>query len=395
MIHNRIVRRRASEALARFQSGFPVIGITGPRQAGKTTLARIAFPDKPYVTLEDPDHLDFARSDPRRFLDQFSEGAILDEVQRCPELFSYLQGIVDKHQVMGEFILTGSQQFGFRQQVAQSLAGRIAMLHLLPFSSLELRQHGFAEQGLDEEMFRGFYPPVHDRPVLPADWYASYVQTYVERDVQQLIRVKDGNSFRLLLKLCAGRVGQLLNLSSIGNDAGVSHNSIKEWLSVLEASYITFRLPPHHQNFSKRLIKSPKLYFYDTGLLCWLLGIRSVEQLATHAMRGAIFENYVIAELAKHYYSSGELPPFYFWRDQSGLEIDLIIERAGSLQAVEIKSGQTLTGDFFKGLNRWMALAGKEGCAPSLAYGGHEIQQRGDVRVYGWKHLNEFLNEKI
>jgi len=313
MIRDRIVRRRASEALARFQSGFPVIGITGPRQAGKTTLARIAFPDKPYITLEDPDHLDYARSDPRRFLDQFSDGAILDEVQRCPELFSYLQGIVDQHQVMGEFILTGSQQFGFRQQVAQSLAGRIAMLHLLPFSSLELRQHGFVEQGLDEEMFRGFYPPVYDRPVLPADWYASYVQTYVERDVQQLIRVKDVNSFRLLLKLCAGRVGQLLNLSSIGNDAGVSHNSIKEWLSVLEASYITFRLSPHHQNFSKRLIKSPKLYFYDTGLLCWLLGIRSAEQLATHAMRGAIFENYVIAELAKQYYSSGEVPPFYFW----------------------------------------------------------------------------------
>jgi len=386
------VARTASATLLRFQRGFPVTGITGPRQAGKTTLARITFPDKPYVTLEDPDQLDFARTDSRRFLERFPGGAILDEVQRCPEVFSYLQGIVDRHQVMGEFILTGSQQFGFREQVSQSLAGRIAILHLLPFSSAELRTHGVQAHMLDEEILRGFYPPLHERPVSPADWYASYVQTYVERDVQQVLHVKDVNNFRLLLRLCAGRVGQLLNLSSIGNDAGVSHNTIKEWLSVLEASYITFRLPPHYKNFSKRLIRSPKLYFFDTGLLCWLLGIRSPEQLATHALRGAIFENYVIADTAKMYYSNGEVPPFYFWRDQSGLEIDLIVERAGKLLPVEIKSGQTLIADFFKGLNRWSKLAGKDGLNPVLVYGGDEVQERTGARVLGWQHLEKLFD---
>ncbi|MDQ6965812.1 MAG: DUF4143 domain-containing protein, partial [Mariprofundaceae bacterium] len=215
------------------------------------------------------------------------------------------------------------------------------------------------------------------------------MQTYVERDVQQVLRVKDVNNFRLLLRLCAGRVGQLLNLSSIGNDAGVSHNTIKEWFSVLEASYITFRLPPHFTNFSKRLIRTPKLYFFDTGLLCWLLGIRSAEQLASHALRGAIFENYVIAELAKQYYSNGEIPPFYFWRDQSGLEIDLIIEREGRLIPVEIKSGQTLTSGFFKGLNRWMMLAGEEGAHASLVYGGDDVQERSGAHVFGWQHVGK------
>ncbi len=381
------VKRSVGDVLMRLHKSFPVIGITGPRQAGKTTLARQSFPEKPYVTLEDPDQLDFARTDPRRFLAQFPDGAIFDEVQRCPELFSYIQGVVDENQVMGEFILTGSQQFGFREHVSQSLAGRIGMLHLLPFSSQELRLHGGAERSLDETMFRGFYPPVHHRTVLPSDWYASYVQTYVERDVQQVLHVKEMNNFRLLLKLCAGRAGQLLNLSGIGNDAGVSHNTIKEWLSVLEASYITFRLQPHYQNFSKRLIKSPKLYFYDTGLLCWLLGIRSADQLAVHAMRGAIFENYVIAELAKHYYSTGDIPPLYFWRDQSGLEIDLIIEDAGKLTPVEIKSGQTLVADFFKGLNRWTTLAGDTAGDPVLIYGGQADQQRTGAHIYGWQSM--------
>jgi len=231
----------------------------------------MTFPEKSYLTLEDPDQLDYARSDPRGFLAQCSGGAILDEVQRCPELFSYLQGIVDRHQCMGEFVLTGSQQFGFREPLSQSLAGRIGMLHLLPLSSHELRLHRpSSKHGLDAEMFKGFYPPVHHRAVQVGDWYASYIQTYVERDVQQVLRVKNMNQFRLLLRLCAGRVGSILNCSSMGNDAGLSHNTVKEWISVLEASYIIFRLLPHYRNFSKRLIKSPKLYFFDAGLLCWL-----------------------------------------------------------------------------------------------------------------------------
>jgi len=383
-----LIKRSAESTLARLSLGFPVIGITGPRQAGKTTLARMAFPEKPYLTLEDPDQLDYAQSDPRGFLAQFSKGAILDEVQRCPELFSYLQGIVDRHQVMGEFVLTGSQQFGFREKISQSLAGRIGLLHLLPLSSHELRmRHTAGEEALDDEMFMGFYPPLHDRNVQVGDWYASYIQTYVERDVQQLLRVKNMNQFRLLLRLCAGRVGSIINCSSIGNDVGLSHNTVKEWISVLEASYIVFRLPPHFRNFSKRLIKSPKIYFWDTGLLCWLLGIRSAEQLATHALRGAIFENYVIAELSKYDYSNGETPPFYYWRDQSGLEVDLLIEREGKLMPIEIKSGQTIVSDFFKGLSRWLDLAGDDAINPTLIYGGVGKQQRNGISVYGWRSI--------
>jgi len=385
-----IIQRSAANTLNRLRRGFPVLGITGPRQAGKTTLAKMAFPDKPYQTLEDPDQLDYAHSDPRGFLAQFPNGAILDEVQRCPHLFSYLQGMVDQHQVMGEFVLTGSQQFGFREKISQSLAGRIGLLHLLPLSSQELRSHDQdTEFSLDMELFRGFYPAVHTRDVQVGDWYSSYIQTYVERDVQQALQVKNSNQFRLLLRLLAGRVGSILNCSSIGNDAGVSHNTVKEWISVLEASYITFRLPPHYRNFSKRLIKSPKIYFWDTGLLCWLLKIQSAEQLSIHPLRGAIFENYVIAELSKHAYSNGVIPPFYYWRDQGGLEIDLIIERGDKLIPIEIKSGQTITSDFFKGLTRWRTLAGETALHPSLIYGGTGSQQRHGIRVNGWRALSD------
>jgi len=395
MVHA-LIKRSAEQALARLRLGFPIVGITGPRQAGKTTLARMAFHDKPYVSLENPDQLDYAQADPRGFLAQFPDGAILDEVQRCPEIFSYLQGIVDEHKRMCEFVLTGSQQFGFREHLSQSLAGRIGLLYLLPLSSHELCLHDPARKhSLNVEIFTGFYPPLHDRNVNGSDWYASYIQTYVERDVQQVLQVKSMNQFRLLLRLCAGRVGSVLNCSSIGNDAGLSHNTVKEWLSVLEASYITFRLPPHFQNFSKRLIKSPKLYFFDTGLLCWLLGLRSADQLATHPLRGAIFENYVIAELCKYFYSNGEMPPFYYWRDQSGLEIDLIIEQAGKLMPVEIKSGQTITSDFFKGLTRWIALAGSKAHHPALIYGGNGDQNRHGIGVYGWRSMGQRVNDLV
>ncbi len=382
------IRRDAERTLARLARGFPVVGITGPRQAGKTTLARMSFPDKPYVSLEDPDELDFAHADPRGFLARFPDGAILDEAQRCPKLFSYLQGVVDRHRVMGEFVLTGSQQFGLRAGISQSLAGRIGMLHLLPLSLRELRAwRSDGEETLDACMFRGFYPPLHVRDVLPGDWHASYVQTYVERDVQQLLRVRDLEQFRLLLRLCAGRAGNLLNLSGLGNDAGVSHNTVREWISVLEASYILFRLPPHHRNFSRRLLKSPKIYFYDTGLLCWLLGIRAADQLATHPLRGAIFENFVISELVKHEYARGDLPPFYYWRDRSGLEIDLLVERGGRLVPIEIKSGRTITPDFFRGLKRWRALAGEVAGEGMLIYGGDTGQLRDGVHVCGWREI--------
>lgn len=383
-----IIPRTAETTLERLAAGFPIIGITGPRQAGKTTLARHYFPDKPYISLEDPDQLDFAQSDPRRFLEQFPQGAILDEVQRCPDLFSYLQRIVDESQLMGQFILTGSQQFGFRAHLSQTLAGRIGLIHLLPFSSVELGAASVLPASLDQVLYQGFYPPIYKRNVSPNDWYSAYVQTYIERDVQQLIKVKDLNTFRMFLRMCAGRAGQIVNLSSIGNDCGISHSTVKEWLSVLEASYIIFQLQPHFKNFSKRLIKSPKLYFYDTGLLSWLLGVKQPEQITTHAMRGALFENFIISEFLKNQYAKGEPSSLYMWRDNKGLEIDLIVDQGAKLIPIEIKSGQTIASDFFKNLKKWQALAGDQGGQALLIYGGDQNQQRTHAKVLSWRALD-------
>lgn len=387
------IQRIAEATLKRLAGSFPVIGITGPRQAGKTTLARHYFPEKPYISLEDPDQLDFAQSDPRRFLGQFEQGAVLDEVQRCPELFSYLQRIVDEARQMGQFVLTGSQQFGFRAQMSQTLAGRIGLIHLLPFSAKELRAAGKIPDSLDELLYKGSYPPIYDRNIQPNDWYASYVQTYIERDVQQLIKVKDLNSFRTFLRICAGRAGQMVNLSGIGNDCGISHNTVREWLSVLEASYIIFQLPPHFNNFSKRLIKSPKLYFHDTGLLVWLLGVKQPEQLAIHAMRGAIFENFVISELLKDRYARGEPSNIYGWRDNNGLEVDVIIDQGNTLIPVEIKAGQTINKDFFKNLKKYRSLAGDQAEKAYLVYGGDEDQDRSDAQVLAWRNLEKLYEQ--
>lgn len=381
------IQRSAQTTLKRLATSFPIIGITGPRQAGKTTLARHYFPDKPYRSLEDPDQLEFAQTDPRGFLGQFKEGAVLDEVQRCPELFSYLQGVVDESGQTGLFALTGSQQFGFRAKMSQTLAGRIGLISLLPFSADELAVSKHLPDSLDELLYQGFYPPIYDRNISPNDWYSSYVQTYIERDVHQLIKIKDLNSFRTFLRLCAGRAGQTVNLSSIGNDCGISYNTVKEWLSVLEASYIVFQVPPHFNNFSKRLIKSPKLYFYDTGLLVWLLGVKHPDQLTMHAMRGAIFENFVVGELLKHQFAKGEPSNLYSWRDNNGLEVDVIIDRGNTLIPVEIKAGQTISRDFFKNLKKWRTLADDKVQKSYLVYGGDEDQDRSDISVLSWRSL--------
>lgn len=378
----KLIDRDLAGLLRRLANGFPVVGLTGPRQSGKTTLAKMCFADKPYRSLEDPDQLDFALTDAKGFLGQFRHGAVLDEIQRCPELFSYLQGIVDTSSTTGQWVLTGSQQFGFRHQASQTLAGRIGLATLLPFSMTEL---GNLVTDLNTLLFTGGYPPIYDRNVLPSDWYASYVQTYLERDVQQLIRVKDLVGFRNFLRLCAGRAGQLINLSDLGNDAGVSHNTIKEWLSVLEASFIIYRLPPHHKNFSKRLIKSPKLYFIDTGLLCWLLGIRNADQLIGHAMRGPIFENLIISELLKFQLAAGEIPSLFFWRDSAQLEIDLIVDNGTTLIPFEIKSGATLSTDQFHAIKKWLDLSGLSN--GYLIYGGEQKQIRGNIHALGWRDM--------
>jgi len=381
-----MIPRIAQKTLLTLAQGFPIVSITGPRQSGKTTLAKACFSDKPYVTLEDPDVREYANSDPRAFLAQYSDGAVLDEIQRSPILFSYLQGIVDKDKRMGLFVLTGSQQFSLRSGISQSLAGRVGMIHLLPFSQRELSQVKLLSDELDTQLFQGSYPPVYDRKLKPSQWYANYVSTYLEKDVRQLINIKDISLFQRFLRICAHHVGQLVNLSRLANDCGVSYHTVESWLSVLEASYIIVRLQPWYKNFNKRLVKTPKLYFYDTGLASWLLGIRDVEQIRFHAMRGALFENYIISEAFKSQFNQGETPEIWFWRDRSGHEVDLIIEYQGKYSAVEIKSGSTLSNSQFKALRYWQDMT-KNNESSLLIYGGDATQQRSGIEVIPWKQL--------
>jgi hypothetical protein len=381
-----MIKRNAADLLKKLAAGFPVVSITGPRQSGKTTLAQHCFAEKPYVTLEDPDTRDFALHDPRSFLAQFPDGAILDEVQRCPDLFSYLQGIVDADGRMGLFILTGSQQFSLKEGISQSLAGRVGMVHLLPLAQDELLAAGDLPPTLDEFLYKGAYPPIYTRPVDAFQWYANYVSTYLERDVRQLVNVQDLALFQRFLRVCAHHVGQLVNLTQIANDCGISQKTVEAWISVLEASYLVVRLQPWYRNFNKRLVKTPKLYFYDTGLVCWLLGIRDVEQVKFHAMRGALFENLVISECHKYLFNQGEHPEIWFWRDRSGHEVDMVLERGGQFRAVEVKSGQTLSQDQFKGLQFWQELTGNAGKA-LLVYGGEQAQQRTVAQVVPWRNL--------
>ncbi len=381
-----MIPRHAEQTIRNLCLGFPVVAVTGPRQSGKTTLAQYMFSDRPYVSLENPDIRDFATQDPRGFLGAYPDGAVFDEVQRCPELFSYMQELVDQDKRMGRFILTGSQQFGVLSNITQSLAGRVGILHLMPFT-LKERYGNQGPQGipdLDHILFSGFYPPVHDRDLDPRTWYANYIETYVERDVRQVTNVRDLGTFRRFVRLCAGRTGQILNLSGLATDAGVTHNTAKSWISVLEAGFLIFLLPPHFQNFSKRLIKSPKLYFFDTGLCSRLLAIQDAHQLNSHPMRGAVFESFVISEYAKTRFHQGLSEPLYYWRDRSGNEIDLLIDSGQSLQPIEIKSGATLNRDFFKGLRHWLHLAGGAAEDPTLIYGGNESAVRSGIRVLPW-----------
>jgi predicted AAA+ superfamily ATPase len=382
-----LIQRDAAETLRRLARGFPIVAITGPRQAGKTTLARQIFADKPYVTLEDPEEREFALSDPRRFLMRFPDGAILDEVQRCPELLSYLQGVVDERRRMGGFVLTGSQQFGLLSGITQTLAGRVGLVQLLPFSISELKAAGKFPVDLDKLLLQGSYPPLYDRRIAPADWFPNYVNTYIERDVRQVLAVRDLTLFQRFLRMCAARSGQLLNLSSLGADCGISHATAREWITVLEASYVLMLLKPYHNNFGKRLVKTPKLYFLDVGLAAWLLGIRDTGSMAVHAQRGALFETWVVSEYVKRELNAGATPELFFWRDSAGNEVDLVYETPDGLQGVEIKSGATFVPDWLDGLKKWRALPGNQARKPRVVYGGKQTQARETADLIGWRDL--------
>ncbi len=384
-----MLARIASSTLLRLARGFPVLALTGPRQSGKTTLARAVFPDKPYVSLENLDEREFAQQDPRRFLARFPDGAILDEVQRCPSLFSWLQGIVDERRVMGDFVLTGSAQFDLIAGVSQSLAGRVGRVELLPLSIGELRQGGVLPESIDELLLKGGYPALYDRDLLPGDWFSNYVATYLERDVRQLVAIRDLSQFQRFIRMCAARSGQLLNLASLGADCGISAVTAREWISVLEASYLVVRLMPHHANFGKRLVKTPKLYFLDVGLMAWLLGIRDTESLSTHAARGALFETWVVAESFKRKFNAGMPADLYFWRDSSGNEVDLLEETTGGVLATEIKSGATFASDWMDGVHKWTRLAGNEAGVPTLVYGGEASFDREQCHVLSWRDVDK------
>ncbi|MBY0434513.1 MAG: ATP-binding protein [Cyclobacteriaceae bacterium] len=380
-----MIPRDSSDSLKRIVSSFKAIAITGPRQSGKTTLTKSFFPEKPYVTLENPKDRNLALADPVNFLSAFQRGAILDEVQKAPELFSYLQGILDASDEKGKFILTGSNNFLLLESISQSLAGRVGYLDLLPFSIHESEICPTPPTTLEEHIFLGGYPSlVHDRTI-PEDWFAGYVRTYVERDVRLVKNISDLNTFQRFLYLCAGRIGQQINLTNLANDTGVDYKTIQSWLSVLQASYIVYTLPPYYKNFNKRLTKTSKLYFYDTGLACYLLGIKNASELTNHGYRGPLFENFIITELLKNRYNKGQRSNLFYWRDSSGNEIDVLIDSGSTQIPVEIKSAATLNMDFFKGLNYWKKLTGQAG--GNLIYAGESGKQYKNFSVFNWKDI--------
>jgi len=383
-----MIDRSLSKKLMSMTKVFPVITLTGPRQSGKTTLVRWLFPNYEYINLENLNDLYAVQEDPLRFLKAYSsKGLIVDETQKLPELFSYLQGIVDESKQMGKFILTGSQNFLLLEKITQSLAGRVAVLHLMPFGLSELDQAGHAQESLDKTLFTGFYPVLHDRDIQPQDYYSSYIQTYIDRDVRSIKNIGNLSIFQRFIKLCAGRTGQLINFSSIGSELGINYKTVSSWISILEAGFIVYLLKPHYKNFNKRLVKQSKLYFFDTGLLCSLLDIQSPVQLNSHYLRGSIFESFIVMEYIKMRYHKGLVPNAFFWRDNTGHEIDLLLEEGENFKAIEIKSGETINSDFFKGLKYFGNLSKLSNENRFLIYGGLKNYRRTAAKVLSWKNF--------
>ncbi len=382
MLH-RTISTKVNELLDKY----PIVSITGPRQSGKTTLTRMLRPDYKYVTLENPTDRLFAQQDPVGFLETYQNGAIIDEVQYVPELFSYLQVFTDARQRMGEYILTGSQNFLLMEKITQSLAGRVAIFNLLPFAIQELESTAYLSSDWESQLINGFYPRKLVNNITAEDFYDSYLQTYIERDVRQVKEILNLDLFQRFIRLLAGRIGQLFNQNSLGVELGLDNKTINAWMSVLETSFVAFRLYPYFENFSKRLVSTPKVYFYDTGLLAHLLRIRSTEELSVHFSKGALFENLVITELMKRSLNQGKRPQFYFWRDAAQREIDLLVQNGVQLEALEIKSGKTIQPDFFKGLKYLKKI--NPATNSYLIYGGDQFQQRSEVTVIGFNELSK------
>ena len=385
-----MIERTLTPKLTALAQKFQIVTLTGPRQSGKTTLVKSAFPSLAYVSLEEPDIRQIALTDPRGFLSNYPTGVILDEIQNTPELFSYIQAIVDNDR-NAQFILTGSSNFLLMEKISQTLAGRTAILHLLPFSFSELGNSTYTFDQYETLIFNGQYPRIYDRDIAPTDFYPAYIQTYVERDVRMMKNIGDINAFIQFVQLCAGRTGQLLNYSSLANDAGISPNTAKAWISILEASYILFRLQPYHRNFNKRLVKSPKLYFFDTGVACSLLSIREESQIQWHYMKGALFENLIINEFIKQSFHRGERRYSYFWQDSRGKEIDCLLVNGERIVPIEIKSGKTISNSYFDNLKYWRQLANIPDDAGYVVYGGEQSMQTTLGAFVSWRQLDRIL----
>lgn len=384
----KMIVREAKTKLLQLSNSFKAIAVIGPRQAGKTTLVKSSFPNKPYYSLENPDVRNFAIDDPRGFLQTMPKGAILDEVQRVPQLFSYLQEILDNSSEKGLFILTGSNNFLLQENISQTLAGRVAYLNLLPFTANELKLVNLLPETDEDVLFNGFYPPIFDQNINPIDWMPNYIKTYIERDVRQIKNVTDLLIFEKFMRVLAGRTGQELNLTDICNEVDVSLKTIQSWIGILENSFIIYLLKPFHQNYNKTIVKRPKIYFYDTGLVCSFLRISNTSQLESHPLKGPIFETMIVIELVKKFTNIGINPPLFYWRDKTGHEIDVIVDNDGNITPIEIKSSKTINTAFFKHIKYWNNLSGNDNSI--VFYSGEQEQQRSDgTLITNWQNINQ------